>query len=157
MLFYIKSPCLGISIYWISIKPYTKINLNILKQHFSYNLQPFKQLTYQLERMEIESGGSKLFRIKLILRNFGGNFILLLPLGMFSPMIFKKVNTIFKALLLGFLTSLAIELTEILEVLLNISRWGIAFDIDDIILNTLGAAIGYLVYKIFATLLQKFK
>ena len=59
--------------------------------------------------------------------------------------------------MIGFLVSLFTELIQVIEVLINLSRWNRAFDVDDIILNTLGATVGYLIYRIFTLLLQKFK
>lgn len=139
----------GVTLFPVSIGGY--------KQHVSINLHPFEQLIYQIKMMGIKAGDSKLFRMKLILKNFGGNFILLFPLGILAPIIFKKINTIFKVVLLGFLVSLFTELIQVVEVLINLSRWSRAFDVDDIILNTLGATVGYLMYRIFTLLLQKFK
>jgi glycopeptide antibiotics resistance protein len=63
-----------------------------------------------------------------------GNFVAFIPFGMFIPLLFR-CNFI------RFITIFILSIT-ILEILQMLSRLG-AFDIDDIIINTLGAAVGF--------------
>ncbi len=74
------------------------------------------------------------------LRNIGGNILLFIPFGILMPMKFKKVNKGLKIVLLGFLSSLTIECIQ-LQLTFR------SFDIDDIILNSFGVYIGFLIYK----------
>ena len=66
------------------------------------------------------------------------NVILFIPLGVFLPSLWSKFEKFFNTILIGFSFSLIIELLQLLNVR--------ATDIDDLIMNTLGAAIGYLIY-----------
>ena len=73
------------------------------------------------------------------MRNIFGNIIMFIPYGFFASYYLKnkKISTI---LLLSLIVSFTIEFVQ-----LYIGR---VFDIDDVILNTIGAIIGYLVYII---------
>ncbi len=73
------------------------------------------------------------------------NIILFLPFGFLVPMIWKKMRASYRTVIAGFSFSLLIELSQ----LLNNRRT----DIDDLIMNTLGALIGFLIYKIFKKLI----
>ncbi|MEZ3436047.1 MAG: VanZ family protein [Lachnospiraceae bacterium] len=67
------------------------------------------------------------------------NVIMLLPLGFLLPYIWKNFRTPFKVSLTGFLFSAFIEFTQ-----LPTNRLA---DIDDLIMNTLGAILGYIIWK----------
>lgn len=69
------------------------------------------------------------------------NIILFIPLGFFLPILYKKYRNFKKVTIFGFLTSLFIEIMQIFS-----HR---ATDIDDLITNTLGTIIGYLIAKTF--------
>lgn len=71
---------------------------------------------------------------------FFGNIGMFLPVGFFPALLWKRI-TWWKALFIGFFLSLSIETIQFF-----INR---GTDLDDLILNTLGALIGYLVYRIF--------
>lgn len=70
------------------------------------------------------------------MRNTILNIILFIPLGFMSPIIWKNYRSIKKVVLLGLGMSLIIEVLQIFTYRLT--------DIDDLITNTLGALIGYL-------------
>jgi glycopeptide antibiotics resistance protein len=75
-----------------------------------------------------------------------GNVLLLFPLGFFIPLLSRRSLRLYKIILLGFMVSLTIELTQLLlHIFLNSNR---LFDLDDLLLNTVGALIGYLVFLI---------
>lgn len=76
------------------------------------------------------------------LRNIAGNIILFVPLGFMLALKFSKLNSVLRVGLVGLLSSAFIELVQLL---LPIR----AIDVDDIILNTLGSIIGFLVLKTF--------
>lgn len=67
------------------------------------------------------------------------NIIAFIPYGTMLPLLFPKINSVKKIILAGFLTSLCYEIIQIFTTL------G-AFDIDDIILNTIGTFIGFVVF-----------
>ncbi len=62
--------------------------------------------------------------------------------GILLPIVHKKLNTFPKVILAGALISLCIEIIQL-------PFFDRESDIDDIILNTLGVAAGYGIYKIF--------
>ena len=80
---------------------------------------------------------------KTTLMNLGGNILIFAPLGFLIPMSSKNKVTrnFFVVTLISIMFSGAIEVVQIL------TKVG-AFDIDDIILNTAGAILGYIVYAI---------
>ena len=67
------------------------------------------------------------------------NIILFIPLGIMLPFLWKKYNTLSETLIFGISMSLAIELLQILTYR--------ATDINDLIANTFGAVLGYLVFR----------
>ncbi len=70
--------------------------------------------------------------------NVLGNLIAFVPLGIFIPLIFPS-RKVFSVVMIGFCTSLLIEIIQ-----LTVIR---ATDVDDIMLNTLGTLLGYLIYR----------
>ena len=73
-----------------------------------------------------------------------GNFVMLLPLGIYLPLIYKRLRKayhFFVVLLICFLVSVGIEL-------LQLATSYRSTDIDDVILNTLGGGIGFLIYQV---------
>jgi glycopeptide antibiotics resistance protein len=90
----------------------------------------------------------KMFKIyKVFSKQVIGNFIMLLPLGIFLPLLYKKISSLF----LVFLTSLLISTT--IELLQLVTSYRSA-DVDDIFLNTLGACTGFVIYKSIASFIK---
>lgn len=77
--------------------------------------------------------------IRDIIWNVVGNMIMFIPTGIILPVIYKKLDCFWKVIAVGALISLCTELLQ----LPFPSR---ASDVDDLILNTLGVAVGYGVY-----------
>ena len=71
--------------------------------------------------------------------NLIANIFLFIPVGMIWPSCFEKLDTVGKTILCGFCMSLFIELTQ----LLFYERYS---DVDDLIMNTIGTAIGAIIY-----------
>jgi hypothetical protein len=71
-------------------------------------------------------------------KQIGGNILLGVPFGFLLPMLFPKARGLVRVLLLTALVMVTVEAAQgmIVE--------GRAFDIDDVILNTTGALLGYL-------------
>lgn len=80
--------------------------------------------------------------------NVLGNAAMFLPSGMILPVVYKKLNHFGKVVAAGAFISLCIELLQ----LPFASR---ASDVDDIILNALGVAVGYGIYAIIKKALRK--
>ncbi|WP_128893883.1 VanZ family protein [Longirhabdus pacifica] len=99
-------------------------------QH-NMNLIPFKNTsTYILEYHR--------YNFDIVLNNTLGNILIFMPLGFFLPLLFAKYQKGSRVVLHSMLMSLSIE---VLQLMLQIGR----FDIDDVILNTMGAALGWVV------------
>ncbi|WDI27679.1 VanZ family protein [Bacillus subtilis] len=88
-----------------------------------------------------------------VIRSIGGNLILLMPVGLLFPLLFNKSN-VKRILLTGFFISLFIELIQ-LSFSVYIGTISRSFDVDDLILNTLGTLIGYWFFYILRTLFGK--
>ena len=101
----------------------------------SSNFVPFKTIITYLKAI---SNGS--MNMDIPLKNLLGNFILFLPMGIYIPFLVKKINKVSV-----FFISMIILLLFI-EVIQLVTRRG-SFDIDDFILNMLGALIGFIIWK----------
>lgn len=84
---------------------------------------------------------------------YGMNVILFLPVGFFLPLLWKKFESFLRVFLTGLGMSLIIELLQLFTFR--------AADIDDLLMNTLGAAVGYLIWRLlqkaFPTFLTRFR
>lgn len=89
-------------------------------------------------------------RYSIFSRQMIGNAIMLLPLGIFIPLLNRKrrkVSDFFGVLLIAFIVSFGIE---VLQLATNYR----STDVDDVILNTLGACAGFLIYQLMRTLVS---
>lgn len=75
---------------------------------------------------------------KLFIRNVLGNILLFVPFGIFATRYIKNKKA-YLTVILTFLVSCSIEFAQ--------SLIGRTADIDDVILNTLGGLLGFLLYK----------
>ena len=79
------------------------------------------------------------FGSRLFFKNVIGNMLLFVPYGFFVAY-FLKLERPRAAIILSLLVSITIEVTQLLI--------GRVFDIDDIILNFVGAILGYYIYHL---------
>ena len=98
------------------------------------NFIPFKEIF----RYKI---GSRLF-----IKNIIGNILLFLPYGYFSTYYINN-KKVWPTTLLTLIVSFTIECVQL--------KIGRTFDIDDVILNTLGGTLGFLIYNITESLGSK--
>ena len=84
---------------------------------------------------------------RLFLKNVIGNMIMFLPFGFFISY-YIEPDTIKPILVLTLIASLAIEVVQLLI--------GRVFDIDDILLNLIGGAIGYSIYHVMRKIGERF-
>jgi glycopeptide antibiotics resistance protein len=68
------------------------------------------------------------------------NAVIFFPVGILLPVIWEKMNSLKMILLAGFLFSLFIELSQLAF------QCGMC-QTEDLLMNTLGAGVGYLIYK----------
>lgn len=108
-------------------------------REYRYNLVLFKEI----ERFWTNR---RSLGYRAVFYNIAGNVIAFMPYGFYLPILFKRIQGesrgvfpgIFPVLLLSLLLSLSVETIQL------ISKVG-SFDVDDLFLNTLGGAAGYLV------------
>lgn len=74
--------------------------------------------------------------------NLAGNILAFVPFGFLFPMVAKEGEKFYVMILNAFVFILGIEVFQLF------SAFG-AFDVDDILLNCLGAVLGYGVYRLF--------
>lgn len=99
-----------------------------------YNLDPFKTISRYIENYET-------FGLSIILVNLAGNIVAFMPLGFLLPLIFKRTDRLINITLITMLTSMT---AEICQYLFNVG----GLDIDDVILNTVGGVLGYIIYSL---------
>lgn len=117
---------------------------------------PFDLVNGQMQTIIFDSGKVFPFRInwvpfvhlldyegsiRFILINLIGNTAMFIPIGIIVPITFPKLNCFYKVAAVGFLISFLIEVLQ-LPFASRVS------DIDDLILNTIGCALGYSFYHI---------
>lgn len=104
---------------------------------FRINLMPLVHMTdYAIKREAII--------------NFVGNTAMFIPLGIVWPSVYKGLNTHKKVILAGIGFSLCIEI-------LQLPFYDRVSDVDDLILNSLGYIIGYLIYLLLVFFKRKCK
>lgn len=69
------------------------------------------------------------------------NIILFIPFGLLCPILWENQQSIKKVAFAGFLLSLTIESSQIFSMRVT--------DVDDLLMNTTGAVIGYLIFRVF--------
>ena len=104
-----------------------------IKEEYAYNLELFKEIKRFWEYREVI--GSKATVMNLI-----GNVVVFIPFGVFLPMA-SKYKSFIITIFYSFLLSLSVEVIQL------IAKVG-SFDVDDLLLNTIGGCIGYLVFLI---------
>ena len=122
--------------------------LGFIKRHFLHHY------SWQLAKANMHNANLKPFAtIKLYLNSHGnpeyainnllGNTIGFIPLGILLPLLFTKLRSVTATVFCVFIFSLAFETFQLFSML------GI-FDVDDLLLNTLGGAIGYLFFMLIS-------
>lgn len=81
--------------------------------------------------------------VRLCVQNIVGNILLFLPLGGLLPLVSKNFRSLKKVMLVALISSVGIEVAQLLFGLLGSVR---SSDIDDVLLNTMGAFLGFIVY-----------
>jgi glycopeptide antibiotics resistance protein len=100
------------------------------------NLVPFKTI---LRTIRHSMAGQR-FSPAMLFENTAGNIVLFLPLGFLLPLVWKKINSFTSIFFIALLYSALIEFLQYIERSFGAYR---SVDIDDVILNTLGALLGW--------------
>ncbi|MCB8815018.1 VanZ family protein [Desulfosporosinus shakirovi] len=98
-----------------------------------YNLTPLKTIESYIENYDS-------FGVSIVLINLAGNIVAFMPLGFLLPLVFKRMRRLFVITGITLLTSIT---AEICQYIFNVG----GLDIDDVLLNTIGGVLGYLVYQ----------
>jgi glycopeptide antibiotics resistance protein len=101
---------------------------------YRYNLQFFKEIERFIqyrERLGFES-----FIVNII-----GNILAFAPFGFLLPLIHKRYRSFFRIMFLSILFSLTVE---VIQLYLKVG----IFDVDDLLLNTVGGLLGYIIFSI---------
>ncbi len=101
---------------------------------YSYNLEPLKEI-----KRFVNNTGT--LGIRTVILNIVGNIVGFMPLGFLLPFAFPKMRGIILITLTSFTATLLVETCQL------VSRTG-SFDVDDLLLNTIGGVLGYFVYWI---------
>ena len=99
---------------------------------YRYNLELFTEIRRFIVHRET-------LGMRVVIVNLVGNVAAFMPLGIILPILNQKNARFFRILVLSMFFSGLIELLQL------IYHVGI-FDVDDIVLNTCGAVLGYFVY-----------
>lgn len=125
-----------IAIYSITVFPfpfYTYFEDSAL----GINLIPFASINDSLNH----------FYFMVPLRSIGGNILLFVPLGFATPFRFR-IHKLWKATLIGFFISIIVEISQLFVSMRS-------FDVDDLLLNTLGTVVGYFAFQLFFKVFRK--
>ena len=102
------------------------------ERQYRYNLIPFVEIRrFWVYRKQLG--------FMAVVTNLFGNVIGFLPFGFILPVILDKMRSGWLIVLAGFGLSVTVEVIQL------ITKVG-CFDVDDMILNTAGAALGYLLF-----------
>ena len=100
---------------------------------YAYNLVPFKEISRFVTYYDI-------LGMEALIINLVGNVAAFMPFGFFMPVVSRRSRGRVRIILLGFGFSLMLETIQL------VFRVG-SFDVDDLILNTLGAGLGFFCYR----------
>lgn len=99
------------------------------------NLIPFKTIGGYVDAIVNQT-----INLNIPLENLLGNLLMFLPMGIYIPFFYEKVNTVRKMMLSMLPVMLFIEIGQF------VTKRD-SFDIDDFLLNMFGAVIGYLIWN----------
>lgn len=103
-----------------------------------YNLKPFKTINAFMDPHPSTSFASRFY-------NLAGNIALFIPFGFLFPLVFRNRRSFDTVIGATFLLSLFFEVFQFIT--------GIGqLDVDDLILNTLGGIVGYILFALFNSL-----
>lgn len=118
-----------------TFEPFTIL---IQREHQRANFVPLQGILSMIEKASIFDQD---MTRRIVFVNIVGNILIFSPLGMTIPLLEKRLNKGWLVVLLGLLFSLTIEIAQTFLV----DR---VFDVDDLILNSFGTLVGFLVYAI---------
>lgn len=100
------------------------------------NFIPFRSINDYINQLNAGTIGYGVVKANIV-----GNLILFFPMGIYLPLLFRRLRKLWKTVSLVFLLILIVESAQLLF------KIG-SFDIDDFLLNISGAAAGYGLWSI---------
>lgn len=107
---------------------------------YHYNLVPFKEIGRFLRYHRTLGTGT-------VLLNIVGNVVAFVPFGIFLPVFSARCRKVWFTVFYSFELSLLVELLQL------VTKVG-SFDVDDLILNTIGGLAGFLIYLLGKRILR---
>ena len=104
---------------------------------YRYNLTLFQEIG-RFYSFGMRTGAWDLFWLNVV-----GNVCVFVPFGAFLPALFAKCQKLIAVMLFSLELSLTVELVQL------VTKVG-SFDVDDLLLNTIGGILGFWMYKILA-------
>ncbi|MFL5772415.1 MAG: VanZ family protein [Flavisolibacter sp.] len=77
-----------------------------------------------------------------------GNFIMLMPLGFYLPLLYRNLKSFFAVAIVAFIASFLIEFLQLITSFRSA-------DVDDILLNTIGACVGFVIFRIMLMIAKR--
>lgn len=113
------------------------------ERRYHYNLVLFREINrFWIYRKQLG--------FVAVMSNLLGNVVGFIPFGLILPIISKNARGFFFITFSGFTLSLCVEAVQL------VSKLG-CFDVDDLVMNTMGAAIGYVMFAVSHMLYKKKK
>lgn len=109
-------------------------------QDYHYNITPFQEIE-RFWRYREQLGFMSYI-------NLFGNVLIFVPFGFIEPLASKK-RSFWATLIDGCLVSLAVEIFQFIT---KVGR----FDVDDLMLNTTGVALGYMCFLVWNAIRRKY-
>lgn len=103
---------------------------------YRYNLTLFQEIG-RYYNWGMRTGNWNLFYLNVM-----GNVCVFIPWGIFLPKLFTKCKNPLLTILFSFELSFCVELIQL------VTKVG-SFDVDDLLLNTIGGLCGFLIYTIY--------
>lgn len=103
------------------------------------NLQPFRTVCLYIN---VLTGDYSAVLRRSAVVNLAGNVVMFLPLGFLLPMLWRAFRRLWKTLLWGGLTIICVELIQLFALVGSC-------DVDDLLLNLVGIAMGYGLCRLF--------
>lgn len=104
------------------------------ERDYHYNLVPFKEIGRFIRYREVLGA-------KAVILNIPGNILAFMPFGAFLPIFSKRCQKVLATVFYSF------ELSLLVETLQLVFKVG-SFDVDDLLLNTIGGMLGFFGYAI---------
>lgn len=101
---------------------------------YDYNLRPFQEIRRYVRYY-------RLLGLRTVFLNLAGNVVGFMPFGALLPVLARQMRRAWKVAVLGLEISVLVEVSQLLF------QVG-CFDVDDMILNTLGTVLGYLFFAV---------